>query len=247
MNNSEIATLPTWKKKIFSLPSEIRSVICTTLTAHPWALGVGQKQETGFYLSPENAIKHLVNKLQQANSTHDVLVMMLTAGTLDEFILTLELAAKSFPLSELEQVSRKAKSYLSLANSKMQIPSIPGGLPNAAPLSLSTLRAASRAEQLKNTLEQTEQNQSMASVNQLMQQFAQTRLSALQQAQKQLEQLQSGRFSVWVHSTEHDSQLAHMQLLDNIPDSDHVFTLAMMFVGDDLSALRAMVTQDDNR
>lgn len=235
-----------WRKKIFSLPSGVSPVICSTLIAHPWAVGVGQKQETGFYLSPENAIKHLVNKLQQANSTHDVLVMMLTAGTLDEFIQTLERAAKSFPLPELEQVSRKAKSYLSLANSKMQIPSALGGLPKAAPLSLSTARAASGAEQLKKALQQTGQGQSMASINKLMQQFTQTRFSALQQAQKQLEQLQSGYFPVWVHSTEKNTQLAQVQLLDNIPDSDHVFTLAMMFVGEDLTALRAMVAQDDN-
>lgn len=238
--------LPTWKRKIGTIPASMAPVQCATVIAHPWALGVGQQQETGFYLSPENALNHLATKLNQAPSEHDTLVMMLTAKTLSEFIQTLNHAATCFPLPELTKVSRKAQSMLNLAISKMQLPSVPNGLPPVAPLSLSTLRAAIGAEGIQQAMQQTQQPQTPESLSQLLVTFSTIRQNALQQAQQQLDALQRGQFSVWVHSTQHDTQLAKTTLLKDIPDSDHVFTLAMLFIGEDLAPLRQMVLHDDN-
>lgn len=236
-----------WKRKYFSIPSGISPIICSSLFAHPWAFGVGQKQGTGSYLSSENAVKYLSDKLNQAESDHDVLVMMITANSLPEFITELAKAAISFPLPELTQVSRKAKSYLQLANTKMQIPAQPGGLPSQVPLSVSTTRNAGAAEGLQKALEQTKGGHSSETLNNLMSQFKSVRSDAKEQAAKQLEQIQGVGFSVWVHSTEKNSQLAKSELLKNIPDEKSIFTLAMMFVGQDLATLRNMVKRDDNR
>lgn len=239
-------SLPTWKRKRFSLPEGIAPVTCTTLTAHPWALGVGQKQATGHYLSPENALKHLTEKLSQAQNYQDVLVMMLTANTLNDFIQTLNQAATCFPLPELTKISRKAQSMAQLAISKMQLPSQAGGLPQAAPLSLSTARAAAGAEMTLSALQQAKQPQTPESLAQMLFAFTQARQNALTQAQSQLNTLQSGYFPVWVHSTEKDTQLARARLLSAFPDGDRVFTLAILFIGDDLAPLRQMVQHDDN-
>nr|ELR5257596.1 hypothetical protein [Providencia rettgeri] len=236
-----------WKRKYFAIPSGISPVICSSIFAHPWAFGVGQKQETGFYLSPENAIKYLSEKLDQAESDHDVLVMMLTANSLPEFITELAKAAVSFPIPELTQVSRKAKSYLELANTKMQLPATPGGLPEQVPLSISTTRSASAAESLQKAMENTLGGHSPEALNKLMTQFKAARSEAREQAAKQLEQLQEVGFSVWVHSTEKNSLLAKSELLKDIPDDKAIFTLAMMFIGQDLKSLRNMVKRDDNR
>ncbi|MEX9212854.1 hypothetical protein AB7X03_14160 [Providencia rettgeri] len=236
-----------WERKYFAIPSGVLPVICSTLFAHPWAFGVGQKQETGFYLSPENAIKYLAEKLNQAESDHDVLVMMLTANSLPEFITELAKAAVSFPIPELTQVSRKAKSYLELANTKMQLPATPGGLPAQVPLSISTTRSASAAESLQKAMESTLGGHSPAALDGLMTQFKAARSEAKEQAAKQLEQLQGVGFSVWVHSTEKNSLLAKSELLKDIPDDKAIFTLAMMFIGQDLKSLRNMVKRDDNR
>lgn len=236
-----------WKRKYFSIPSGISPVICSSLFAHPWAFGVGQKQATGFYLSPENAVKYLATQLDQAESDHDVLVMMITSNSLPEFIAELASAAVSFPVPELTQVSRKAKSYLELANTKMQLPAKPGGLPAQVPLSISTTRSASAAESLQKAMESTQGGHSPETLNKLMEQFKSVRSEAKKQAAKQLEQLQGVGFSVWVHSTEKNSQLAKSELLKDIPDDKAVFTLAMMFIGQDLKPLRNMVIRDDNR
>ncbi|MEX5791858.1 hypothetical protein AB6H32_11185 [Providencia hangzhouensis] len=237
--------LPIWQK-IFSLPSDLSPVQCSTLIAHPWALGVGQQQETGCYLSPENAISHLVGKLSQVNAGQDVLVMMLTGKTLSEFITKLATAAISFPLPALTQVSRQAVSYQHLATTKMQLPARPSNIPNPAMLSISTARRANAVEQCQKALQQAQQSLSLDSLSNKLQQFKQLRTQVLTQAQNELSQLQSGSFPVWVHATQRDTQLAKTQLMKDIPDGDSVFTLAMMFIGEDLSSLRQMVKQDDH-
>ncbi|MEX6277076.1 hypothetical protein [Providencia hangzhouensis] len=238
--------LPIWQKKVFSLPAGLSPVQCSTFIAHPWAVGVGQQQETGFYLSPENAIKHLSDKLSLVNSGQDVLVMMLTAKTLSEFISTLAIAALGFPLPALTQVSRQAVSYRNLATTKMQLPAPPENIPTLAPLSVSTTRLAIAAEQCQKAIQQANQPQSLDAITVHLQRFKHARETALQQVQSQLVQLQGQSFSVWVHSTEKDTQLAKTQLSNDIPDGDRVFTLAMMFIGEDLSQLRQMVKQDDH-
>ncbi|HEP0305452.1 TPA: hypothetical protein QIS90_001265 [Providencia rettgeri] len=238
--------LPTWQKKIFSLPSDLSPVQCSTLIAHPWAVGVGQQQETGCYLSPENAVTHLVSKLSQVNAGQDVLVMMLTGKTLSEFMARLATAAISFPLPALTQVSRQAASYQHLATTKMQLPARPSDIPNPALLSIFTTRRVNAAEQCQKALQQAQQSLSLDSLSNKLQQFKQLRAQVLTQAQTELSQLQSGSFPVWVHSTQRDTQLAKTQLMKDIPDGDSVFTLAMMFIGEDLSSLRQMVKQDDH-
>ncbi|OWF73333.1 hypothetical protein B4902_08650 [Yersinia frederiksenii] len=230
-----------WHKSVLRIPANLAPVNCSTVAAHPWAFGVGQTEESGSFLSPVNAINNLASRLVGVNGDQDVVILLITAKTLAEFITLLTAAAEVFPIPALTQVQRRAKAALSLDVSKMQIPARPGGLPAAAPLSVATTRQASGAQALQKAISDTAAGSSSEAIGVALAAFKQQRAALLNEANNSLEQLQGASVPVWSISVEGNTQTAITEMKKDIPDSQAVFSLAVMFVGADLAPLRAMV------
>lgn len=230
-----------WHKSVLRIPANLAPVNCSTVAAHPWAFGVGQTEESGSFLSPVNAINNLASRLVGVNGDQDVVILLITAKTLAEFITLLTAAAEVFPIPALTQVQRRAKAALSLDVSKMQIPARPDGLPAAAPLSVATTRLASGAQALQKAISDTAAGSSSEAIGIALAAFKQQRAALLSEANNSLEQLQGASVPVWSISVEGNTQTAITEMKKDIPDSQAVFSLAVMFVGADLAPLRAMV------
>ncbi|CRY69452.1 hypothetical protein [Yersinia pekkanenii] len=230
-----------WHKSLLRIPPNLAPVNCSTVAVHPWAFGVGQNEPSGSFLSPENAINSLASRLAGADSDQDVLVLLIAANTLTEFITVLTAAAAVFPIPALTQVQRRAKAALSLDASKMQIPARPGGLPAATPLSVATTRAASGAQALQKAISDTAGGGSSAAIGTALAAFSEQRAALLAEAGNSLALLQGASVPVWSLSVEDNTQTAIAEMKKDIPDSQAIFSLALLFVGADLAPLRAMV------
>ncbi|WP_174634689.1 hypothetical protein [Yersinia thracica] len=234
-----------WHKSLLRIPPNLAPVNCSTVAVHPWAFGVGQVEKSGSFLSPSNAINALASRLAGADGNQDVLVLLITAKTLAEFITLLTTAAKVFPIPALTQVQRRAKAALSLDTAKMQIPARPGGLPASVPLSVATTRAASGAQALQKAIGDTAAGSSSAAIGTALAAFKQQRAALLGEAANSLAELQGASVPVWSLSVDGSTQTAIAEMKKDIPDSQAIFSLAIMFVGADLAPLRAMVVNHD--
>lgn len=230
-----------WRKSLLRIPPNLAPVNCSTVAVHPWAFGVGQTEKSGSFLSPDNAINTLASRLAGAGGNQDVLILLITAKSLTEFITLLTAAANVFPIPALTQVQRRAKAALSLDASKMQIPARPGGLPASVPLSVATTRQASGAQALQKAISDTAAGSSSAAIGTALAAFKQQRAALLTEAKNSLAQLQGASVPLWSLSVNGSTQTAIAEMKKDTPDSQAIFSLAIMFVGADLAPLRAMV------
>lgn len=225
-----------WVKKKLYLSGDVGNIICSTLAAHPWTPGAGKKESSGCYLSPENAITWIAGKLAGAPSDLDVTAMLLTAPSLTSFAAVLATVAEVFPLAQLTQTWRRASVAMTLETSKMQLPASMGGLPAASALSVSTLRQAMAAQAVI-----TAGSAAGGDLSGALSAFREKRASLLASAQKQLQELTGATLDVWTVSAIRNTAGAVQEMRDGIPDPDHVFSLCLVFAGEDLSELRGML------
>lgn len=228
-----------WQRQQLKIPANIQPATCSTVAAHPWVFGLGHSEVSGSYLSPVNAVDYLVNRLAGADTRQDISVFMFTANTLAEFVSALASAASTLPIAALTQVQRRANAAAGLAQSKMQIPATPGGLPPCVPLSITTTRAAAAITDMQQAVTGAVSS-GLSGISDELAAFAAQRAHMLSAALGSLDELQAGRVEAWVFNATGDTQTAAALMKKDIPAQDAVFTLALMFIGPDLAPLRAM-------
>ncbi|MEI9742734.1 MULTISPECIES: hypothetical protein [Enterobacter cloacae complex] len=228
-----------WHRKKLTLSGDAGNINCSLLTVSPWTPGAGRREVSGCYLSPENAIEWVTSRLRGARANLDIIAMLMSAPTLPLFTSTLTAAAAVFPVTQLTQAGRRAAAEMKLAETRMQIPAMPGGLPAASALSVPTLRQASGAQDLI-----TAAGVALPGMDDAMAAFRAKRLDLLNEAQQLLGQLTGKSLDVNVVSVEEDTAAAVREMMEEIPEPDHVFSFCMVFAGDDLSALRGMLKDD---
>lgn len=228
-----------WQKQRLHIPDNLQPVSCSTVAAHPWVFGLGQHEESGFYLSPVNAVDYLIGRLAGADTRQDVSVFMFTSTTLPAFVSVLASAADTLPIPALTQVKRRANAAAGLALSRMQLPAPPGGLPPSVPLSIVTTRAAAAITDMQQAVIAAT-GPSIGGIAAELAAFTDQRAQLLATALDTLKELQSGSVEAWVFNATGDTQTAAALMQKDIPAPDAVFTLALMFIGTDLAPLRAM-------
>lgn len=228
-----------WSNKKLVLSPAASGVVCSVLAVSPWTPGAGKQESSGVYLSPENAIEYAAKKLAGAPSSLDVTAILFSAPTLSAFVGVLATAAEIFPVTQLNQIWRRASSALDLIETRMQIPAMAGGLPAAAALSVTTLRQAGAAQSLISAA-----GGALPGISDALASFKAQRASLLADAHKQLQQLTGASLEVRAVSSIRNTAGAIREMRDDIPSPDHVFTLCLVFAGEDLSALRGMLKDE---
>lgn len=116
------------------------------LTVHPYQYGIGQQQDSGVFLSAQNAVNGLINKMNdqaddnRPTGTVNALAVLLTADNHQQFSQVLADFVQVLPASELAALSRRVNAELSVGD-KMNTPAVdlvprykPNGYLNQAPL-----------------------------------------------------------------------------------------------------------------
>ncbi|HIC0432828.1 TPA: hypothetical protein ACWZST_002927 [Escherichia coli] len=132
-----------WREARLAFTDSVAALNCSIVPAHPWIYGLGQQTANGAYLSPVNAVRYLAERLAGTGGNVDVVIMMVTGQTQENFMASLNNLVGIFPAPAFTQVKRLAQSAAALAIEKMQIPAkTAAALPASIPLSVPTSRAA---------------------------------------------------------------------------------------------------------
>lgn len=227
-----------WERKILRLSGATGGIVCSVMEITPWTPGAGQKTLSGVYLSPENAVTTAARRLAGLSPRLDITALMFSAPTLTSFTEVLAQAAVVFPLASLMQTHRRALSALTLAQTRMQIPSPPNGLPAMAPLSVPSLRQASAAVAMSSG------SAGGGDIADAMASFRAQRSNMIAAATATLDSLTGRTLPVRAVSVAGDVPGAVREMREGVPHPDHVFSLCLVFIGEDLTALRGMLNDE---
>ncbi|HIF3242107.1 TPA: hypothetical protein ACXZU9_002118 [Salmonella enterica] len=235
-----------WFPAKLALPAgNIKPVTCSAMAVHPWDVEAGHVTPDGAYLSPVNAITHLNRKLSDLTGNSDIAIIMITGSDNNGFIRQLSALADAFPLPTLTQTLRRARTQLTQAITRMQIPATPqNGLPAPQPLIVSTLQSAVSNSAALDAVKAG----GLASIDSLK-----NALSGFQAQRQQLQQQITDELAgmgdkvakvfAFVHTG--DAVLARREMMKNIPHPTASLTYAHLFTGD-LSGMLNWITKAEN-
>lgn len=231
-----------WTLAKLGFPENLQSITCSLLTVHPWTYGAAQVTGSGPYLSPQNAVGYLAEKLRNAGEAQDVIVFLLASYTLPDFKATLDTMAGVFPLPVFMQTARKSTAAIQLEATKMQLPGVIGdGLPASTPLSVSTCRTAMKAQHLTKAAEQASQGSSMEDIENALSSLSALRQQASQAAADALAALQGKSVQVWTYQAHGVPANIAADIVNGVPVADAIYTMGALFAGD-LEGLKGMIT-----
>ncbi|EDU63944.1 TPA: hypothetical protein ACGD5V_005012 [Escherichia coli] len=235
-----------WFPAKLMLPTgNITPITCSAMAVHPWDVEAGHITPDGAYLSPVNAINHLNNKLPGLTENSDIAIIMVTGSNNNDFIRQLSALADTLPLPTLTQTLRRARTQLTQAITRMQIPATPqNGLPAPQPLIASTLQNSISNHTALNAMK-TEGLNSVDSLKNALSGFQAQRQRLQQQIIAELAGAgdKVAKAFAFVHTG--DAVLARREMMKNIPHPTASLTYAHLFAGD-LSGMLNWITKAEN-
>ena len=235
-----------WRDARLAFTDSLAALSCSIVPAHPWIHGLGQQTENGAYLSPVNAVRYLAERLAGSGGHADVVIMMVTGQTQENFISGLNSLVDVFPAPAFTQVKRLAQSAAELAITKMQIPAKTGmGLPAAMPLSVPSSRAALSAAAISQAQAAASAGFDLNGIKQQLGEFTQLRDKLINDVASGLGDLQGKSARAWVFTASGDTGTTLLELVRDIPQQSAVYTAAMMLVGDNLDGIKGMIHDFD--
>ncbi|EGO1997391.1 hypothetical protein ITP12_003784 [Salmonella enterica] len=186
------------------------------------------------------------NWLAGTGGNTDVVIMMVTGQTHENFMKGLNSLVDVFPAPAFTQVRRLAESAATLATEKMQIPAKVGaGLPVAIPLSVPTSRAALSAAAVSEAQKAAGAGFSLDGLKQQLGEFTQLRDSLINDVASGLADLQGKSARAWVFTASGDTAATLLALVKDIPQPSAVYTAAIMLAGKNLDGIRGMIHDVD--
>lgn len=231
-----------WREARIAFSDSVAALNCSVIPAHPWIYGLGQQTENGAYLSPVNAINYLAEKLAGTGGASDIVIMMVSGQTHDNFMTSLNQLVDVFPSPAFTQVRRLAQSAAQLAVEKMQIPAkYSQSLPAAIPLSVPTSRTALAAAAVKKAQEEAAAAVDIGALKQQLDDFSRLRDSVLGDIAGGLADLQGKSARAWVFTSGGDLATSLLELVKGIPLQSAIYSAAMMLTGDNLDGIKGMI------
>lgn len=208
---------------------------------HNWTHGI--ETPSGFYLTPENACKAFIGKLEDTadpnrpRGNQDVLLIMVASREISEFQREIERVATILPEPAFKQAYDYAKASETLAETKM-IKTPPIASPAFAKPSDITPQSGRVLQNLANQSKpQTPAGDVFGIINQLKARKAQQAVENQQKVAKIM------NTSAQVYAFSQRGELAEVatRLLQNVPSADHIFTACVCFIGENLTTLKGML------
>ena len=211
-----------WCDKTFSL-AKYQQMSFEAIAIEPY------KITNSKFLSPEEAIKALQNKI---DSITPVAVILISSITENSFINQLEALSQCWDLPEINRTLRTAKTVQDLDETKMIIPN-PADRKAVKQLSSNNTRAIVNAQTLKAA--QKDVSASINSVMSKLQQFAQQKDAVLSQVAKQTTALTGGSIDIKFFYG------LPSNLNKELPNKEHVFTFLLAFSDNNLKPILDLV------
>lgn len=195
-----------WREARLAFTDSVAALNCSIVPAHPWIYGLGQQTANGAYLSPVNAVRYLAERLAGTGGNADVVIMMVTGQTQENFMVSLNNLVGIFPAPAFTQVKRLAQSAAALAIEKMQIPAKSGAaLPASIPLSVPTSRVALSAAAISQAQKAAGAGFDIEGLKKQLGEFTQLRDQLISDVVSGLNDLQGKSARAWVFTASGDT------------------------------------------
>lgn len=235
-----------WKFSTVKMDKEIIASRCSVIAAHPWIYGLGQKTESGVYLSPANAVSYLAQQLASVGSVSDVVIMLVTGDGHDEFMQSLNSLVDVMPVPVMLQVKRLAQSAAQLATEKMIIPgAMETALPAAIAFTPATLRTALNAQAVEAAQQAAGAGASLDGMKSALEGFISQRAQLLNDMASGIEELKGKSAQAWTFVASGDVATTLAGLARDIPAASAVHCAAVMLAGSDLQGIRSLIHDID--
>ncbi|MGL4925609.1 MAG: hypothetical protein ACRC4K_02060 [Plesiomonas shigelloides] len=235
----------TWQRTVLRLSADFPVLECSLLVVHPW-MAAGHTTSSGQYLSPNNAVKFITDRLSGTGGQWDVVSFLICAPTAEAFLRQLTSFSAVLPFPEIGRLHRMVTTQLAQAISRMQLPAVSSpGIPPVQTLSVTTTRAVQAASKIASATRPS--TGGMAALSGNMAAFKARRVAMLESVSQTVDSLLQTQCEAWGFISTGDVQRACVEIQKNIPQPDTVFSLALLFAGTDLSALRACCHEPDYR
>lgn len=206
------------------------------LTVHPYQYGIGQQQESGVFLSAQNAINGLITKLNdkaddnRPTGTVNAVAVLLTADTREQFSQVIADFVQVLPVSELAALARRIKFELSDSD-KMNTPAVdavprykPNGYLNQNPLRDALKYQGAQVAQLESLA--SDQNDVVAK----LQALEQKRNAALSEWKTAIDSLKNISGSVQTFKASGSASSIASELKDSgVPNAQTAISAVVMF------------------
>lgn len=246
-----------WKKATLALPASALekmtggsnapfslAVTGQKIAVHNWTHG--KTEQSGRYLSPENAVKAVSAKFNDYADPHrpqgvvQAVVFLITSTSGEVFIQQLEAMGGILDYSEVKQALSYATASQRLEAEKMvKMPTIAfPSFATGADLTPSGGRALNNA--VNASLEEAGGKMPadpFAVIAKLKAQKAEKAKARAEQAKK----LTQSKAEVWAFVGDGLLDEIALTLFDNLPTSENVFSFMLAFVGEDLSGLKMLL------
>lgn len=210
---------------------------------HNWTHGI--KEPSGRYLSPENAVKVIADKLtdysdpNRPGGTVQSVGIMITAQRIEDFIAEIEKVAVLLPDTVFKQALDYAKSQQHLVTTKM-IKTQTIGNPSLSPSADITPGSARMLQGImRNALATASAvpRDPMQALNALKARKAEKEA----ENNKKVTEMLKATANIYSISTTAQLEQTALEILNGVPDATHIFTVVAFFIGADLSNLRSMI------
>lgn len=209
---------------------------------HNWSHGIEEKSNK--YLSPENAVKVFMQKLNDGADSNrpqgeqDVVAVMVATSDIDSFISTLEQVAILLPEPVFKQAYDYAKSSKSLADTKMvKTPQITHPA-FAKPADITPQSARELQGIMRNVASSAVSGGDPTAI---IEQLKQRKAERQAQNQQRIEKLLNASAQVYGFTARGFLPEIAASMNKNVPNASHIFTACICFIGDDLSNIRGMM------
>ncbi|AYN26538.1 hypothetical protein D8682_05745 [Buttiauxella sp. 3AFRM03] len=221
-----------WRRETLTIPPDLPAVNCVMLAVSPWTYGAAQVQESGNYLSPENALNWLAGQMDKYPGPSQVFSILVTASDIEQFSASLKALAGVLPLPDVNKTIRRSDSAQTLALSRMQIPGAAMNLPPVAVLSSATTRTSTAAQRVISAGESAAGDTSLDDIDAQLAEFAALSESAKNQASAALDDLASQSAVAWIYDETGDPATIAGNMSKQPPDPAAVLTFGLVFMGD---------------
>lgn len=218
------------------------SVSGIKIGVHNWSHGI--EENSGRYLSPENAIKAIMAKMTdfadpcRPQGVQDVVVIIVSHSDIEPFITTLESVMLLLPEPTFRQALDYAKASKDLEKSKMvKTPQISspafGNVADITPQAGRMLQNIMQNVVASNTM--------LADPFEVIAQLQQRKAERQAENQQNVLRLLNARAVVQAFQARGELATIAPQMLQSCPQPHHTFTTAICFIGQDLSQIKGML------
>ncbi|WP_458118811.1 hypothetical protein OF381_10555 [Mannheimia haemolytica] len=247
-----------WQKKKIKLPYQALDILTgksnsdlslsvkgQKIAVHNWTHG--KQEQSGRYLSPENAVKVVAKKFtdyadpNRPQGQMQVVCFLATSSGQKDFIEQLERMSGILDYSEVKQALSYAKAYAELENTKMvKMPMI-----SSPAFATDADLTPSIARKVSNAVSHGKNSSSISDPFDIINQLKAKKQAKEQAKVEEVKKLVGNEVTIWAFAGEGLLDYISLELQKNLPTAENIYSFLLVFIGENLTGLTGLLNEVD--